>query len=81
VARSEKDALVRQLMEVDVQTAPEVALGVPRPLFDLHSINVGNQYAVAPGARRFLMVAEESGQTAGRLVLVENWFEEFRRSR
>jgi eukaryotic-like serine/threonine-protein kinase len=81
VAWSEKDAPERQLMEVDVQTAPGVALGVPRPLFDLRSVGVGNQYAVAPGAGRFLMVAEESGQTAGRLVLVENWFEEFRRPR
>jgi eukaryotic-like serine/threonine-protein kinase len=78
VARAGKDALERQLMEVDVRTTPRVALGVPRALFDLQSIGVGNVYAVAPGAARFLMVAEDSGLTTGRLVLVQNWFEEFR---
>ena len=78
VARAEKDALVRQLMEVEVRTTPDVALGVPKPLFDLHALGVGNIYAVAPRGERFLMLAEDSGQTTGRLVLVQNWFEEFR---
>ena len=78
VARSDKDAADRQLMEVEVRTSPEVALGVPRPLFSLQATGVGNVYSPAPGGRRFLMVVEESGLTAGRLVLVENWFEEFR---
>jgi serine/threonine-protein kinase len=81
VARSERDAAERQLMEVEVRTSPEVALGVPRPLFELQAVGVGNMYCPAPGGQRFLMVVEESGQTAGRLVLVQNWFEEFRRSR
>ena len=78
VARSDKEAADRQLMEVDVRTSPEVGLGVPRPLFSLQAVGVGNVYSPAPGAERFLMVVEESGQTAGRLVLVQNWFEEFR---
>jgi Tol biopolymer transport system component len=78
VARSDKDASDRQLMEVDVQTSPEVALGVPRPLFSLQTVGVGNVYSPARGGQRFLMVVEESGQTAGRLVLIQNWFEEFR---
>jgi serine/threonine-protein kinase len=81
VARSERDAADRQLMEVDVRTSPDVALGVPRPLFSLQAVGVGNMYCPAPGGRRFLMVVEESGQTAGRLVLVQNWFEEFRATR
>jgi Tol biopolymer transport system component len=81
VARSEKDSADRQLMEVDVRTSPEVTLGVPRPLFSLQTVGVGNVYSPAPGGQRFLMVVEESGQTAGRLVLVQNWFEEFRRPR
>jgi Tol biopolymer transport system component len=81
VARSDTDAAVRQLMEVDVRTSPDVALGVPRPLFSLETVGVGNMYCPAPGGRRFLMVVEESGQTAGRLVLVQSWFEEFRRTR
>jgi dipeptidyl aminopeptidase/acylaminoacyl peptidase len=80
VARSEKDAAERQLMEVDVRTSPEVVLGVPRPLFSLQAVGVGNIYSPAPGGQRFLMVVEESGQTAGRLVLVQNWFEEFRQA-
>ena len=81
VARSEKDAAERQLMEVDVRTSPEVVLGVPRPLFSLQTVGVGNVYSPVSGGQRFLMVVEESGQTAGRLVLVQNWFEEFRRPR
>ena len=80
VARSDKEAADRQLMEVDVRTSPEVALGVPRPLFSLQAVGVGNVYSPAPGGQRFLMVVEESGQTAGRLVLVQNWFEEFRQA-
>ena len=80
VARGDQDAAERQLMEVDVRTDPEVALGVPRPLFDLQAAGVGNMYSPAPGGERFLMVVEESGQTVGRLVLVQNWFEEFRRA-
>jgi hypothetical protein len=48
---------------------------------DLQALGVGNIYAVAPGAARFLMLAEDSGQTAGRLVLVQNWLEEFRGKR
>ena len=70
VARSDKDAAERLLMEVDVQTSPDVVLGVPRPLFSLQTVGVGNVYSPAPGGQRFLMVVEESGQTAGRLVLV-----------
>ena len=78
IARTETDALARQLMEVDVRTSPDVALGVPRPLFDLQALGVGNSYAVAPGGHRFLMVLQTGGRTTGRLVLVQNWFAEFR---
>ena len=78
IARAERDAVARHLMEVDVRTSPEVSLGVPRPLFDLQALGVGNNYAVAPGGQRFLMVLEAGGQTTGRLVLVQNWFAEFR---
>ena len=82
VARSEKgDALARQLLEVDVRTTPEVVLGAPRPLFDLHAAGATNIYAVAPGGARFLIIEEHSGPTLGRLVLVQNWFEEFRARR
>jgi eukaryotic-like serine/threonine-protein kinase len=70
--------LTRLLMEVDVRTSPDVALGVPRPLFDLAAVGVGNLFAVAPGGRRFLMVREKGDRTIARLVLVENWFAEFR---
>jgi Tol biopolymer transport system component len=80
VARSDKDAADRQLMEVDVRTSPEVSLGVPRPLFSLQAVGVGNLYSPVAGGGRFLMVVEESGQTTGRLVLVQNWFEEFRQA-
>ena len=49
IARAERDAVARHLMEVDVRTSPEVSLGVPRPLFDLQALGLGNNYAVAPG--------------------------------
>jgi serine/threonine protein kinase len=78
IARGENDALARRLMEVDLQTSPDVRLGAPRPLFDLHALGLGNLYAVAPDGRRFLMVLERGGRTAGKLVLVQNWFAEFR---
>jgi len=83
VARAQRgDALVRQLMEVDVRTTPDVSLSAPRLLFDLHAVGVTNIYAVAPGApARFLMINENSGQSTGRLVLVQHWFEEFRGKR
>jgi hypothetical protein len=51
---------------------------VPKPLFDLHALGLGNIYALAPDGARFLMLTEDSGQTTGRLVLVQNWFAEFR---
>ncbi len=76
VARGGGDVLARQLMEVDVRTSPDIALGVPRALFDLQALGVGNLYAVAPDGR-FLMVLERGGRTAGKLVLVQNWLAEF----
>ena len=76
VARGEKDALVRQLMEVDVRTNPDVTLGVPRRLFELQAIGVGNMFAVAPDGARFLMVLEKGGRTIDRLVFVQNWIAE-----
>jgi Tol biopolymer transport system component len=66
----------RWLFEVDFEGDPEVALGVPRPLFSLSETGVGARYTTT--GNRFLMEAQTRVQSVNRLVLVQNWYEEFR---
>jgi len=67
------------LFEVEVGAGPTPALGVPRLLFTLSSPGVAQrEYEVDPSGRRFLMVARDEHDVPTRLVLVQNWFAEFR---
>jgi len=62
-------------------TNPRFSLGRSAALFPaagFTSLRAGPQYAVAPDDRRFLMIP---GRHTDKLIVVENWFEELRRSR
>jgi hypothetical protein len=68
-----------QLMAVDVAPGATFVAGTPRRLFSLtgyRSARNRQQYDVAPGDRRFLMIREPGDAGPGTVVYVENWFAE-----
>ena len=70
-----------QLMAVAVSPGPTLAIGVPRPLFSVAGYRGARnrqQYDVAPGDQRFLMIQVGSSDTRGEAIHVENWFAELR---
>ena len=70
-----------QLMAVDVAPGATFVAGTPRPLFSLtgyRSARNRQQYDVAPGDRRFLMIREPSDAGPGTVVYVENWLAELK---
>jgi len=64
-------------MEVDVATEPTLTLGQPKQLFVWPGAEIWN-YAVAPDGERFVGTQADEETEASRLVVVQNWFEEFR---
>ena len=66
---------VRQLMAVDVQTAPLFRAARPKALFPL---NQGN-WDVAPDGKRFLVEKVPVASEGSRLEVVTDWFEELKR--
>jgi len=70
-----------RLMAVDVATGPALGLGVPQPLFSVsgyQSARNRQQYDVAPGDQRFLMIRNAGGDGPVTAIHVENWLTELR---
>ena len=70
-----------RLMAVDVAPGPALGLGVPRPLFSVsgyQSARNRQQYDVAPGDQRFLMIRNAGGDGPVTAIYVENWLTELR---
>lgn len=69
------------LVAVEVQSTPTFSLGRSTTLFpavNYFSFERGAQYAVAPDDRRFLMIRRVPGGVPDELIVVDNWFEEFK---
>ncbi len=82
------------LVAVQVQTGTEFSRGASSRLFAargitsnadegtdpalLASYGIAHQYAVSPDARRFLMIQQLTPRATGKLIVVDNWFEELR---
>jgi Tol biopolymer transport system component/tRNA A-37 threonylcarbamoyl transferase component Bud32 len=69
------------LVAVSVTPGPTLGIGVPRPLFPLHGYRGARnrqQYDVALGDQRFLMIRVLGSDDRAEAVLVENWFTELR---
>jgi serine/threonine-protein kinase len=69
------------LVAAEVRTTPTFSLGLSTALFSaagFASYEVSPQYAVAPDDRRFLMIRPLATGTRDNLIVVENWFEEFK---
>ena len=64
------------LAVIDVQTTPEVHVGLPQNLFQLVA---GTTFGVAPDEKRFLVEAIPGLQTGRRMEIIVNWFDELRR--
>ena len=61
--------------------APVFAPGNPRVLFSLAGFRGARnrqQYDVAPGDQRFVMIRDLGSGATGAVVYVENWLEELR---
>jgi len=70
-----------QLVAVDVPPGPAFAPGLQRALFPVGAYRLARnrqQYDVSPDGRRFVMIREIGGRSAGNVVYVENWFEELK---
>ena len=72
------------LVAVEVNTSPTFSLGRATTLFPaagFSSLRFTPQYAVAADDRRFLMIRSLETSTPDKLIVVENWFEELKKSR
>jgi Tol biopolymer transport system component len=78
VGGSQEDLTSRQVFEVDFEGDPDVKLGIPRALFSLTKTGVQPELHRGTTGERFLMEAAPRAASVARLVLVQNWFEEFR---
>ena len=70
-----------QLMAVPVTPGPVLEIGVPRPLFSVAGYSGARnrqQYDVAPGDQRFLMIRQASSGQRAEAIYVEHWFAELR---
>jgi hypothetical protein len=68
-----------QLMSVAVGIGSELQISEPRPLFSLAGYRRARnhqQYDVAPGDQRFLMIKEPPAPPVPPVIFVENWFSE-----
>ena len=69
------------LMAVPVTTGASFTAGTPRPLFRLDGYIAARnrqQYDVAPGDQRFLMIKDLAGPASENVFYVEDWFTELR---
>ena len=72
------------LVAVEVNTSPTFSLGRATTLFPaagFSSLRFTPQYAVAADDRRFLMIRSLETSMPDKLIVVENWFEELKKSR
>jgi Tol biopolymer transport system component len=70
----------RQWLAVDVSTRGGFRVGRPRVLFEGPFLNVpGWSHDIAPDGERHLLLLGPRGETATRLVVVQNWFAELRK--
>jgi eukaryotic-like serine/threonine-protein kinase len=72
------------LVAVEVNTNPTFSVGRATALFPAAgytSRGFTQQYAVAPDDRRFLMVRPVGSGSPDNIIVVENWFEELKKSR
>ena len=73
-------------MSVDVDTESSFRPGNPEILFSgdyrPYSPNSGRSFDLSPDGRRFLLLTDDQNGTiageTGRIVLVQNWFEELK---
>ena len=73
----------RNLVAVAVSTSPRFSLGHATVLFPaakFTSNRFNPQYAMAPDDRRFLFVRPLQTGTRDKLIVVENWLEELKKS-
>ncbi len=68
------------MMSVDIETAPEVKIGTPKPLFDLRTYMVREDqsgFDWDPNRERFLMVKRppDDELSVNRIVIVQNWLD------
>jgi serine/threonine-protein kinase len=72
-----------QILSVEVETQPDLAIGRSRPLFDdpyVRSDIEARDYDVTPDAQRFLMIQPgDPAESSVRLNAVVNWFTELER--
>ena len=71
-----------RMMAAPVRLDPVFSIGEARPLFELAPLGVPRQsrFDVSPDGRRFAMIRETApSENKGKIVVVENWFEEFRK--
>ncbi len=72
----------RAMLVVDVDLAPELTAGRPRPLFESeHSSSDATGlpgYDVSPDGQRFVMVRERAGAAGAEIHIVLDWLQELR---
>ncbi|HKQ60366.1 MAG TPA: protein kinase [Candidatus Polarisedimenticolaceae bacterium] len=72
-----------RLVAVPVRLDPVFDPGVPRTLFELEPLGIlaSQSFDVAPDGQSFVVVrAEGDADSTSKILLVENWFEEFRKN-
>jgi serine/threonine-protein kinase len=80
-AQNDDGGLSGRLVAVPVVEGPRFSLGVPLFMFQTEIGRFGPNYDVTPDGQRFVFSAESrrSTDSAARIVIVENWFEELKR--
>jgi hypothetical protein len=68
----------RKLMAVEVKTTPRFEHGVPKPLFDSHTLSPGGtlgdiEWAPAPDGKRFLFITRGQESASVPITVVVNW--------
>ena len=75
---AEDDPDAQILYEVDFEGGSEVVLGAPRAVLPLTENDLTTHWALDEPRQRFLVRERRRDQLAKRLIVVRNWFEEFR---
>lgn len=71
----------RQLMSARVRTQPTLQVDVPRPLFTFERPNAAEQPAFDTRDGQRFVVVKTLKPAQSSVVVVQNWFEEFKRVR
>lgn len=71
----------QQLMSARVRTQPTLQVDVPRPLFTFERPNAAEQPAFDTRDGQRFVVVKTLKPAQSSVVIVQNWFEEFRRVR